>query len=76
MAQELTIVVSVAFNGKNELKAFKTPTLSAILDMAGDDMTSGTQLISSSGEEALDVGADLTTFGYMLIYNPDADNFV
>ena len=72
MANELTLSASLKFiNGSKNIPFSKTGIQ---LDVSGDDYTFKTQNVGTS-EAALDLG-DVTTPGYILIYNEDSTNFM
>jgi len=72
MANELTLSASVKFLKSDTNVDFAKAGV--LLDVAGGDYVKRTQTVGTS-EEALGLG-DLTTPGYMLIYNSDSTNYV
>lgn len=72
MANELTLAASLKFVKGDRNVPFAKSGIQ--LDVAGDDVTFKTQNVGTS-EEALDLG-DVSTPGYILIYNEDATNYV
>ena len=72
MANELTISAGLKFVKGNKSVSFGKSGIQ--LDVAGDDLTWQTQNVGTS-EEALNLG-DVTTPGYILIYNEDATNYM
>lgn len=72
MANELTLSASLKFEKSGRKVDFSKPGVQ--LDVAGTDFVFQTQTVGNS-EEALDIG-DVTSPGYILIYNNDASNFI
>lgn len=72
MANELTVTANLKFI-KGESNVFFAKS-GVSLDVAGTDYVKRTQTVGTS-EEALGLG-DLTTPGYILIFNRDSTNFI
>lgn len=72
MANELTLTASCKFlKGDSDVLFNKSGIL---LDVSGDDYVRLTQNVGTT-QEALNLG-DLTTPGYILVFNRDTTNFV
>lgn len=72
MANELTLAASLKFVKGSTNVSFSKSGIQ--LDVSGKNYTHKTQTVGTS-EEALSLG-DVTTPGYILVYNKDATNFV
>lgn len=72
MANELTLAASLKFVKGSKNVPFSKSGIQ--LDVTGDDYTFKSQTVGTS-EAALNLG-DVTTPGYILIYNEDTTNFM